>query len=391
VEKKKLVDSLKQRLTTLLKSSYDYERPKRGEVRKATILSIGEDDLIVDLDAKRDGIVSSKDLALVDEDYRASLEVGDRIPVLVLGGSQRHSGLVVSLNKGLQRKDWLRAQDLLDSGRIIELEVVDVNRGGVLVSFGRLRGFVPNSHLTAVPRGMRGQRLKEAKSDLVGQTLPLVVIEVIQRRRRLILSQRVANGRQRQQLLEELDAGQVRSGVVRNLVDFGAFVDLGGVDGLIHISELGWKYVTHPREVLEVGDKIEVYVLKVDRERERIGLSRKRLLPDPWYQVVENLFPDDVVEGTITNVVPFGAFVHLDQGIEGLVHTSEIPGGDDARANLEPGAPVAVRILAIDEGQRHISLRLVEQIQFRDEEKQDDEMVESNTLLQSEQVNQDVA
>jgi small subunit ribosomal protein S1 len=266
---------------------------------------------------------------------------------------------VVSLNLGLQKQDWLRAQELAESEDLVEAEVVSVNRGGVLVQFGRLEGFVPNSHLTSVAPGLRGQRLREAKSGLVGQTLSLVVLEVNQRRRRLVLSERAAQGQKRQQLLNELTEGDVRTGVVRNLVDFGAFVDLGGIDGLVHISELDWAHVDDPSDVLSIGDEVEVYVLSVDREQERIGLSRKRLLPDPWAQVVGTLHEGDVVEVIVTSTAPFGVFVDVGQGVEGLVHNSEIP-GDAAQLNLEAGAPVTVRVLGINDWEKQISLRLEE-------------------------------
>jgi len=294
---------LQQRqLATLLESEYDYIRPQRGEVHEAVILSISGKDIIVDLGAKRDGIVPHKDLESLDDTYRASLQVGDRVPVVVWKESACHEGILVSLKRG---QDWLRAQDLLESGEIVEAQVTGVNRGGVIVSFGRLRGFVPNSHLTSLSSGMRGKHLPQAKSELVGQTLSLVVIGVDQQRRRLVLSERATGGRRRrQQLLEELSEGDVRTGIVRNLVDFGAFVDLGGLDGLIHISELDWKHVDHPSEVLSVGDEIEVYVLNVDRKRERVTLSRKRLLPDPWQPLAATLDEGEIVEGTITDVVP---------------------------------------------------------------------------------------
>jgi small subunit ribosomal protein S1 len=159
-------------------------------------------------------------------------------------------------------------------------------------------------------------------------------------------------------LLEELAEGEVRTGIVRNLVNFGAFVDLGGMDGLIHISELDWKHVNHPSEVLSVGDEIEVYILSVDRERERVTLSRKRLLPDPWHGVTATLDEGEVVEGTVTDVVSFGAFVEIGKGVEGLVHASEMPDGQATRSDLEPGSPVTVRVLEIDEEERQIALRL---------------------------------
>jgi small subunit ribosomal protein S1 len=347
---------LQQRqLVALLESEYDYTRPRRGEVHEAVILSITEKDVIVDLGAKRDGIVPRKDLESLDDAFCASLQVGDRVPVVVLKESAYHNGILVSLKKG---QDWLHAQDLLERGEALEAQVKGFNRGGVLVPFGRLRGFVPNSHLTSLPPGLRGKRLWEEKSELVGQTLLLVVIEVDPQRQRLVLSERATGRPRRQQLLKELTEGEVRTGIVRNLVDFGAFVDLGGVDGLIHLSELDWKHVDHPSEALSVGDEIEVYVLSVDRERERITLSRKRLLTDPWQRVTATLDEGEVVEGTVTNVVPFGAFVELGTGVEGLVHTSEMPSGQATRSDLEPGSLVTVRVLEIDRGERQIALRL---------------------------------
>jgi small subunit ribosomal protein S1 len=150
----------------------------------------------------------------------------------------------------------------------------------------------------------------------------------------------------------------VRTGIVRNLVRYGAFVDLGGLDGLIHISELDWTYVKHPSEVLSVGDEIDVRVLKVDRERQRIGLSRKQLLPDPWYDVIEKVYEGDLVPGAVTRVVSYGAFVDLGAGVEGLVHVSDMPGGEATRSNLEAGLKVTVRVLEIDDLRHRISLAI---------------------------------
>lgn len=347
-----------QRFAALLENDYDYERPRRGQICSATVLSVDENQVIVDLGCKRDGIVPRTDLERLDDAYRDSLEVGEEVPVSVLKVSDREGELVVSLNLGLAQHDWLRAEDLLKSEQVCQAEVVHTNRGGVVVQFGHLRGFVPNSHLSAMSQGARGERLDRAKSELLGQTLSLVVIEVDQRHRRLVLSQRLAEGHKRQQLLAELTEGEVRTGIVRNLVKFGAFVDLGGVDGLIHISELDWKHVDRPSEALSVGDEVEVYVLKVDRQRERIGLSRKRLLPDPWPRVAEKLQVDQIVDGKVTNVAQFGIFVDLGEGVEGLVHTSEMPDGGTDWAALESGSPITVRVLRVDPWRRRIALSL---------------------------------
>ncbi len=253
-----------KRQASLLRSGeYDRERPRRGEVLEGVIPSVGEHDLVVDIGAKRDAIVPPRDLELLDEEHRASLHKGDHVPVYIMQAAGHRGGLIASLNLGLKQNDWLRAQDLLDSGEVVEEEVKEVNRGGVVAAFGRLRGFVPNSHLTSIPRGLRGDRLRQAKADLVGQTLSIAVIEVNQRGRQLILSERAAVRRKAQQILLELNEGDIRSGTVVNIVDFGAFVDLGGVDGLIHILELDWTHVEHAGDVVTVGEEIEVYVLSV--------------------------------------------------------------------------------------------------------------------------------
>jgi len=352
-------EAQRKRLTELILGEYDYTRPRRGEVREAVILSISDNDIVVDLGAKRDGIVPPKDLQRVDREYLASLRVGDRIPVAIMRDRGQVDGIPVSLSQGLQQEDWVRAEKLLETGEIVEGKVLDHNRGGILVSFGRLNGFVPNSHLGSLPSGLRYGQNQEAKENLVGMTLELAVIEVNQLRRRLVMSKRVADRRKRRDVLEEIEEGQELTGVVRNLVDFGAFVDIGGIDGLIHISELAWQHVDHPGDVLKVGEEVAVYVLSVDRERERIGLSRKRLLPDPWNEVTGPLEVGQVVEGGITSVAPFGVFVDLGKGVDGLVHTSEMAEAGAAQDELVAGARVSVQILEVDHAQHQIALRLL--------------------------------
>ncbi|HHX45660.1 MAG TPA: S1 RNA-binding domain-containing protein [Chloroflexi bacterium] len=348
-----------QDFAELISGPYDYTRPRRGEVREAVILEIGANDIVVNLGAKRDGIIASRDLQNVADEHLEGLQIGDRIPVVILRDRGEQDGIPVSYSQGLQGEDWLRAQELLDSGETIKATIVEENRGGLLAEFGHLRGFIPNSHL-GLPMGSRPEHLQEAKAALVGQELELVVIEVNQRRRRLILSKRVADRHKRAERLSELTPGEVRRGIVRSIVDFGAFVDLGGVDGLVHISEIAHHHVTHPSEVLSVGDEVDVFVLGVDQERERISLSRKRVLPDPWDAVTESLQPGDVVDGTATHLVSFGAFVDLGQGVEGLVHSSEIPDLEAVRGDLEAGSPVRVRILDVDHERKRIALRLEE-------------------------------
>jgi small subunit ribosomal protein S1 len=350
-------DPQQQMLATWVNTVYDYHRPRPGEVHEAVVLSIGEDEVIVHIaETKRDGMVPQRDLQSLDDAYRETLEEGIRVPVRILRGQSRDNHILVSLKQGLQHRDWLRAEQLLERGELFESQVTGVNRGGLLVSFGRVRGFVPNSHLRrGRPRGL------EAKSKLVGQTLSLVVLEVNQRRRRLVLSERMANARKRDQLMKELAEGQVRQGIVSNLVDYGAFVDLGGMDGLVHISEIDWEYVDHPRDVLSVGDEVKVQVLSVDHERGRIGLSRKRVLPNPWYDVIENLYEGDLLEGTVRRIVSYGAFVEICKGVQGLAHVSDIPGGQSYLSQLTCGSQLVVRVLQVDDPRQRIALAIPRQ------------------------------
>jgi len=342
----------------LVAGDYGDSLPHRGEILSAKILSIGEHDIIVDVGGKRDGVIQERDLVNVPPEHLEGLAVGQQVPVRVIAVSSDRGSVIVSLRQGLEQQDWLDAQALMESGEITKAEVIGTNRGGVVAAFGRVQGFVPNSHLSRIPRGASGEQQIRMKEAIVGETLSVMVIEVDARRRRLILSERLAVRHQRSELLAEIHEGAVQTGIVSNVVDFGAFIDLGGVDGLLHISEISWDHVDHPRDVLQVGDKIEVYVLDVDRARERIALSRKRLLPDPWESLTGRLSAGDTVEGTISHTTDFGAFVDVGQGIEGLVHVSEMPDGEQTLASLESGTKVDVVVLHIDARQRRISLRI---------------------------------
>ncbi|NLF01910.1 MAG: S1 RNA-binding domain-containing protein [Anaerolineales bacterium] len=347
-------------LARMIEASFDYTQPRRGEVYDSTVIAIRDKEIIVDLGVKRDGVVPESDLALLDRSLLDGLREGDHVPVCVLNLQGRDGEIVCSIHQGLQRKDWLDAQALQESGELVTAEVIDHNRGGVVVAFRQLRGFVPNSHLSSGGRRVQGPQLDQLRESLVGQQLHLVVIEVDQQRRRLVLSQRQAERHRREQLLDELEDGQVCTGTVCNLTDFGAFVDLGGMDGLVHISELDWAHVDHPAEVLQVGDEVQVVVLSVDRERGRVGLSRKRLLPDPWQRITASLRAGDLVTGTVTSVADFGVFVDVGDGVDGLAHHSRIPGGQALLTTLEPGMSATVRVLEISHQDRQIALELVD-------------------------------
>jgi small subunit ribosomal protein S1 len=348
----------------LLEEEYDYERPRRGAIRQGVVLSIEPQQIVVDVRAKRDGVVPESDLVRLKEIELSAIEVGDEIPVYVLRPEDNDGNVIVSVNMALLHGDWLRAEELFKSGEIYEGEVGNCNKGGLVVPFGRISGFVPASQLINMPRRLSHEQKMTRLSEFIGETLPLKVIEVQRRRRRLIFSERVAQNQwreqQKQQLMNELYEGEVRRGTVSSLCNFGAFVDLGGADGLVHISELAWHRVGHPREVLSVGDEVDVYVLRLDHERGRIGLSIKRLLPDPWTLADDKYQVRQVVQGKITNVVAFGAFARLEPGVEGLIHVSELAQGKIGHPSsvVKKGDELTLRVISINAERRRIGLSL---------------------------------
>ncbi|RPI97345.1 MAG: S1 RNA-binding domain-containing protein, partial [Chloroflexi bacterium] len=283
-----------QSFMEMLEASFDYAPPQRGEIRNAIILQIESNEIIVDMGAKQDGIVTAQDLERLDPQFRRSLQEGQQVPVYVLNPRDSEGNLIVSINMGLQQYDWDNARRLLENDEVVEVTVTGHNRGGVLVRWNMLEGFIPSSHMVTVSAGLQGNERRDALDELKGTKLGVKVIEVDQDRRRLIFSEREAQrewrAQQKARLLAELNEGDMVRGTVTGLRDFGAFVNLGGADGLIHVSELAWHRVDHPRDVLRVGDEIDVYVLSLDRESNRIALSRKRLLPDPWDKALENYF-----------------------------------------------------------------------------------------------------
>lgn len=344
----------------LLDDYYSFAEPQRGDIRDAEILEINEYEIVVDMGVKRDGIVPPQDLERMLPSLLNSLHVGDVVPVYVLNPSDADGNLIVSINLGLQGHDWDRARELLASSDVVEAAVTGYNKGGLLVQFGRLEGFVPVSHCADIPHGLSGQERRDAMEAMIGQTLGLKVIEVNQGRRRLILSQREAQrewrATQKERLLDELKVGDIVTGTVTGIRDFGVFVDIGGADGLIHVSELAWHRVPHPSDVVSVGDEISVYVLELDHEQQRIALSLCRTLPDPWDTVLENYEVGQIVEGQVNNVVDFGAFVVLDDGIEGLLHVTEMGDGtlSEPHSYVRRGDRLSLRVVRIEPEKKRI-------------------------------------
>ncbi len=347
-----------------LNQEYDYRRPKRGDILEAEVVRIEKDRLVVDIGTKTEGVVPLQDLEKLDEKVRANIKVGDKMSVYVLRPETPEDVVLVSVNMARAIEDWREAERYLAEGEVYEGTVAGYNKGGLIVPFGQIRGFVPASQLVDLGGGESPESRMEKLAKMEGAQLPLKVIEVNRYRRRLIFSQRAAmrdfREKQKERLLNELQEGDIRTGKVSNLCDFGAFLDLGGADGLIHISELSWQRVKHPREVLRVGQEVETYVLRVDREKKRIGLSLRRLQPDPWSLVDDKFQVGQMVKGTITKVMNFGAFARIDEGIEGLIHISELSEVplDNPRHIIQESDVVPLKILSIDSARKRIALSL---------------------------------
>jgi small subunit ribosomal protein S1 len=278
------------------------------------------------------------------------------------GGYFDVPGELASAEHEVVSDPWQGARDAMDQDNVLELPVVGFNRGGVLVAWNGLRGFVPASHLLDLsPSADESERQGELQR-LVGTRLCLKIIELNPELGRFVLSERASRLDEslRQDLLDSLCPGDVCQGRVTNLCSFGAFIDLGGLEGLVHVSELSWGRVDHPSSVLEPGQSVDVYVLNVDRERRRVGLSIKRLQPDPWQSVEERYYVGQIIEGVVTHVVDFGAFARIEPGLEGLIHVSELTEGHflHPRNVVQEGERVAVRILNIDGMRRRMGLSL---------------------------------
>jgi small subunit ribosomal protein S1 len=353
-------------MESLLHTDYDVHSLRRGQIVEGVIVQVRPSEILVDVGAKSEGVIWGREIERLGSEGLADLSEGQSVLVYVVTPEDKNGNPVLSLSRAQAERDWRDAEKLFESGEIFEGTVAGYNKGGLIVRLGKVRGFVPSSQITSL-KGRRRQSEdgEDPLAALVGNKMQLKVIEIERGRNRLILSERAAMREWRKQhkerLLAELQEGDIRKGEVISICDFGAFVDLGGADGLIHLSELSWRRVSHPSEVLKVGDEVEVYVLNVDRDRKRIGLSLKRLEPDPWSLITENYHIGQLVEGTVTKLVKFGAFARIfDDDVEGLIHLSEL--SDDRIAHprevVQEGDVRTLRIIRIDPEQRRIGLSL---------------------------------
>jgi small subunit ribosomal protein S1 len=350
--------------------AYELETPRRGEIRTGTIARISGGDVLVDIGAKSEGLIPAREIEGLSEEERAELKVGKEVTVYVVrSGTGGDVTTLLSLVRAEEEKDWQDVEGLLESQEVFEGEVSGYNKGGLIVKLGRLRGFVPASQVSlSRRRRAEGDTPDRRWGKMVGEPIVAKVIEVDRRRNRLIISERAAAREARKalkdRLIAELKPGEIRTGHVISLADFGAFVDIGGADGLVHMSEMSWKRINHPRDMVEVGQEVRVKVLSVDPERKRISLSLRELEDDPWDKIVEWVKEGQLVEGVITKLTKFGAFARLSDiqefDIEGLIHISELSDRriEHPREVVQEGQVLTLRVTKVDRERRRIGLSL---------------------------------
>jgi len=338
--------------------------PQKGEIRNGEITSITKHEILIDVKSKADGIIAGYELDKIDQETLQTFEVGEEISVYIVEPEDPNGNVVLSYTRAQEEKDWQRVEEMLESGETLETIVEGYNKGGLLVPVGQLQGFVPGS-LVSVFREQEGATPEDRWENTVGEPITVKVIEVERERQRLILSERDAIGETREaikeQLIDDLAVGDHVTGYVSSLADFGAFVNIQGVDGLVHLSELSWEHVEHPRDVVKVGQEVEVEVISLDEEKRRIGLSLRRLEDDPWKEKIQDVEEGQLVQATITNLTDFGAFARISgTELEGLIHISEL----SAQRVGHPSEVVSVdeeltlRVINLDKERHRIGLSL---------------------------------
>lgn len=343
---------------------------EKDQLVSGRIIAITEREILIELGAKSEGIVSSKDIEALPKDVRSSLKVGDEVFAYVVQPEDQNGNVVLSMSKAISEKDWRYAEQLFENQEAIEAPIAGFNKGGVIIKVGRLRGFVPASQLSLTHQRMLGDESlppEQRFQKLVGQKAMVKVIELDRERNRLILSERAASKEARQaqkeKLLSSIEVGQTLEGVVSSVKDFGVFVDLGGADGMIHLTELSHTRIKHPSEVVKEGDKVNVKVISIDRETGRIGLSLKALVPDPWQAIGKKYKPGQLLEAEVIKLHPkHGVFARLkdDEAIEGLIPLSELSEKPvrSPREVVKEGQILTLRVLRVEPDQRRIALSL---------------------------------
>jgi small subunit ribosomal protein S1 len=354
----------------LAEQSAEIKSFKHGDVVEGNVVRIDKDEILVDIGAKSEGVVSNRELYGRNAETQPTLSIGDTVLVYVLQPESPEGHVVLSLRRaGLERK-WRSMQEQFEAGVIIEAPVIDHNKGGLIVDCG-IRGFVPISQIVDFPRRPQNDQPRDAAQEIaeklqpyVGRRLRLKILEVNRKANRLILSEKVAlyeeRREKRDELFSSLQVGQKVTGTVRSIAPFGVFIDLGGIDGLVHKSELSWNKVNNPEAGYKVGDEVEAEVIDINHERGRISLSIRRLQPDPWHSTVADFKVGDIIDGTVTKLVNFGAFVRVRDGLEGLIHISELSHQRVAHPGdvVHEGQALKLKIISLDSERHRLGLSL---------------------------------
>jgi small subunit ribosomal protein S1 len=343
---------------------------KHGDVVEGNVVRIDKDEILVDIGAKSEGVVSNRELYGRNAEVQPKLNIGDTVLVYVLQPESPEGHAVLSLRRaGLERK-WRAMQEQLDAGAIIEAPVIDHNKGGLIVDCG-IRGFVPISQIVDFPRRPQNEQPRDAAQEIaeklqpyVGRKLRLKILEVNRKANRLILSEKVAlyeeRREKRDELFSSLQVGQKVTGTVRSIAPFGVFIDLGGIDGLVHKSELSWNKVNNPEAGYKIGEEVEAEVIDINHERGRISLSIRRLQPDPWHSSVADMKVGDLIDGAVTKIVNFGAFVRVRDGLEGLIHISELSHQRVVHPGdvVHEGQRLKLKVISLDSERHRLGLSL---------------------------------
>jgi len=367
-----------QTMESLLKEQeLNIDLPQAGEIRKGHIASVSPSQVLVSIGAKSEGLVSGKELEQLTSEEREALAVGQEVYVYVLSPEDSNGNVVLSLKRAQEQISWDNVDKHLEENSVIDSKIIGFNKGGLIAAVEGLRGFIPSSQVSALRRMQStGETPEQRWQKMIGEPISVRVIEVDRERRRLILSEKAASTESRQSIkervLEELKEGEVYTGRVTSIANFGAFINVNGADGLVHLSEISWDHIEHPREALEVGQEVKVKVINIDREKKRIGLSIRTLLDDPWKSRLEKYSVGQLVEGVITRLTKFGAFARLEGDIEGLIHISEISENriEHPKEVLKEGDVKSLRVIRIDPDQHRIglSLRKVDSAAFADKD-----------------------
>lgn len=340
------------------------EFPNQGEIREGVIASISPSQILVSIGSKSEGIITGKEIESIPQSERDAFVVGQTIPVYVKDPEDQFGNVVLSYSRARESLGWEIVEKIQASNEPLDGLVEGYNKGGLIVLVNGLRGFVPSSQLSPSRRSLMQSEAPDKWGKMIGETITVKIIEIDRARRRLILSEKAANPESKQsvkdRLLEDIKEGQVYTGRVTSIADFGAFVNINGADGLVHLSEITWDRISNPSEILEVGQEVNVKVINIDKEKKRIGLSIRALLGDPWADKAAAFKVGQLVEGKITRLTKFGAFAKLEEDIEGLIYISEL---SENRINhpkevVKEGDKLTLRVIKIDEEQKRIGLSL---------------------------------